>query len=93
MSGPETAAVNAQTDLDAPSSEEAPTAQVHVEEEEVAYDEEPDEEQQADEPAPSSLAEAPNEVFQQVAFHRPVAPVRRQAELLQRCAGYCADIK
>lgn len=72
MSDSEAAAVTAQDDLDAPSPEEAPIAQVQVEEEDVAYDEEPDEEQQIDGPAPLSSAEAHIEVLQQVAFYRPV---------------------
>lgn len=63
MSDSETAAATAQEGLDAPSTEEAPVAQVQVEEEEVAYDEEPDEEQQADGIAPASSAEAHNEVM------------------------------
>lgn len=67
MSDSEAAAVTAQTDLDPPSSEEAPIAEVQVEEEEVAYDEEPDEEQQADGHAPPSSEDAHNEVLQQVA--------------------------
>lgn len=69
MSDSEAAAVAAQTLLDPPSSEqEAPTAEVQVDEEEVAYDEEPDEEQQADGHALPSSEDAHNEVLQQVAF-------------------------
>ena len=66
MSDSEAPAVTAQTVLD-PSSEEAPTAEVQVEEEEVAYDEEPDEEQQADGHALPSSEDAHNEASQQVA--------------------------
>lgn len=87
MSDSEAAAVTAQDDLHAPSPEEAPTAQ--VEEEEVAYDEEPDEEQQTDGPAPVNSAEAHSEDLQQV----PVVYLCRQAELLETCAEYCAVIK
>ena len=93
MSDSETAAATAQDGLDAPSTEEAPVAQVQVEEEEVAYDEEPDEEQQADGIAPASSAEAHNEVMQHVAVHRPVMYLCRQAEVLEACAEYCAVIE
>lgn len=68
MSDSEAPAVTAQTVLDPPSTVEAPTAEVQVEEEEVAYDEEPDEEQQADGHALPRSEDAHNEVLQQVAF-------------------------
>ena len=84
MSDSEAAAVAAQDDLDAPSTKEAPTAQVEVEEEDVAYDEEPDEEQQVDGPAPSSSAEAHNEVLQQVGVHLCCTCVGQQK--CSRCA-------
>lgn len=63
------AAVTAQTDVYPPLSEEAPTAEVQAEDEEVAYDEEPDEEQQADGSALQGSAEVVSEVLQQVAPH------------------------
>ncbi|KAL3159657.1 hypothetical protein ABBQ38_010066 [Trebouxia sp. C0009 RCD-2024] len=59
------AAVTAQTDVYPPLSEEAPTAEVQAEDEEVAYDEEPDEEQQADGSALQGSAEVVSEVLQQ----------------------------
>ena len=90
MSDSEAPAVTAETVLDPPSPEEAPTAEAQVEEEEVAYDEEPDEEQQADGHALPSSEDAPNEVLQQVALHRLVIQPGSQAEVHNKCLERCA---
>lgn len=78
------AAVTGQSDLNPPSLEEAPTAQVQVEEEEVTYDEEPDEDQQADGLATAGSGEHSD--VQQVPLHRLSRYLCRQAECSTRAA-------